>query len=57
MPRPALATVACLHPACQRFRPPGEGHLVIRKVYRHARLRLGRCRLCGAGCRDTEKVP
>jgi hypothetical protein len=33
MPRPALATLACVNPECQRFRLPGQDHLPVRKVY------------------------
>jgi transposase-like protein len=47
MTRPDLDTLACVHPACQRFRRPGEAHLTVRKVYGHDRLRLLRCRTGG----------
>jgi transposase-like protein len=47
MERPALSTLACVNPACQRFRLVGQGNLVIRKVYRYDRMRLLRCRTCG----------
>jgi transposase-like protein len=47
MKRPALDTLACVNPACQRFRRTDEGHLTVRKVYGHAHLRLRRCRTCG----------
>jgi hypothetical protein len=56
MQRPDLTTLACVHPACQRFRLTGQDNLTVRKVYGQDRLRLLRCRTCGAECsarRDT----
>lgn len=50
MTRPDLDTLACVHPACQRFRRPGGANLTVRKVYGHDRLRLVRCRTCGEEC-------
>ena len=50
MKRPALDTVACVKAACQLFRRPAAGHLVSRKVYGHAQLRLLRCRTGGEEC-------
>jgi transposase-like protein len=47
MKRPDLATLACVHPECQRFRHAGQGHLGSRKVYGHDHIRLLRCRTCG----------
>jgi transposase-like protein len=47
MQRPDLDTLACVNPACQRFRHAGQGHLGIRKVYGHDHIRLLRCRTCG----------
>jgi hypothetical protein len=47
MKRPDLDPFACVKPACQRFRPPGEGNLVIRNGYGQAHSRLWRCRTCG----------
>jgi hypothetical protein len=48
MTRPDRDTLACVTPACQRFRHAGQGNLGIRKVYGHAHRRLLRCRPCGA---------
>src|SRR5262245_8711299 len=47
MKRPDLDTLACVNPECQRFRLPGQGHLIVRKVYGQDRMRLLRCRTCG----------
>ena len=47
MKRPDLDTLACVNPACQRFRHAGQGHLGIRNVYGHDHIRLLRCRTCG----------
>src|ERR671933_377787 len=47
MKRPDLDTRACVNRECQRFRLTGEGHLTVRKVYGHDRIRLLRCRTCG----------
>jgi transposase-like protein len=41
-----LTTLACVNPECQQFRQPGQGNLVIRKVYGRGALRLLRCRTC-----------
>src|SRR5882672_2323845 len=46
MKRPDLDTLACVNRECQRFRLTGEGHLTVRKVYGHDRIRLLRCRAC-----------
>jgi len=51
-----LTTLACVHPACQRFRLTGQDSLTVRKVYGQDRLRRLRCCTCGAECsarRDT----
>ena len=56
MQRPDLDTLACVNPACQCFRRPGEGHLTVRKMYGHDRLRLLRCRTCGAACSERRRV-
>jgi transposase-like protein len=47
MERPDLATLACVNAECQQCRQRSGGHLVIRKVYGHDRMRLLRCRTCG----------
>ena len=47
MKRPDLDTLACVNPACQRFRHAGQGHRSIRNVYGHDHMRLLRCRTCG----------
>jgi hypothetical protein len=47
MERPDLDTVACVNTACQMFRQPGQGNLIIRQVYGHDHLRLLRCHTCG----------
>ena len=52
MQRPDLATLACVNPACQRFRLTGQGNLIVRKVYGQDRLRLLRCRTCGEACSE-----
>jgi hypothetical protein len=39
MKRPDLAPLACVNPACQRFRLTGQDH-----------IRLLRCRTCGEEC-------
>jgi hypothetical protein len=46
MERPALDTLACVNAACQHFRPPGPGKLVVRKIYGHDAIRLLRCQSC-----------
>jgi hypothetical protein len=46
MPRPALATLACLPPDCPHVGRPGPGQLAIRKVYGTDHIRL----LRGYGC-------
>jgi IS1 family transposase len=46
MPRPELATLACINTDCQQFGRPGQGNLAIRKVYGKDRMRLLRCRSC-----------
>jgi hypothetical protein len=46
MPRPDLATLACINPDCQYVGRPGQGNLAIRKVYGKDRLRLLCCRSC-----------
>jgi hypothetical protein len=52
MTRPDLDTLACVQPACQRFRRPGEANRTVRKVYGHDRMRLLRCRTCGEECSE-----
>ena len=47
MNRPSLDTLACVNAECHLFRQPGQGNLVIRKVYGDDRIRLLRCRRCG----------
>jgi transposase-like protein len=47
MKRPDLDTLACVNPACQRFRLTGQGNLIVRKVYGQDDIRLLRCRTCG----------
>jgi transposase-like protein len=46
MPRPDLATLACVNADCQQFGRPGQGHLAIRKIYGNDRIRLLRCGSC-----------
>jgi transposase-like protein len=48
MKRPDLETLACVNAECQLFHRTGASNLVIRKVYGHDRIRLLRCRTCGA---------
>ena len=48
MKRPDLDTLACVNPECHLFRSPGKSHLIVRKVYGPDRIRLLRCRTCGA---------
>ena len=48
MQRPDLDTFAWVNPDCQWFRLPGQANLTLRKVYGQDRLRLLRCRTCGA---------
>jgi transposase-like protein len=48
MKRPDLDTLACVNAECQLFRRAGASNLVIRKVYGRDRIRLLRCRSCGA---------
>ena len=48
MQRPDLDTRACVNRECQQFRLRGEGNPTVRKVYGHHRIRLLRCRTCGA---------
>jgi transposase-like protein len=52
MTRPDVDTLACVNPACQRFRRSGEAHLTVRKVYGHDRMRLWHCRTCGEECSE-----
>jgi transposase-like protein len=52
MQRPDLDTLACVNAACQWFRRTGASHRVIRQVYGQDRLRLLRCRRCGAACSE-----
>lgn len=40
MQRPDLGTLACVNPACQRFRLSGQDHLTVRKVYGQDYIRL-----------------
>ena len=47
MKRPDLATLACVNPACQRFRLTGPDNLTVRTVYGQDHIRLLRCRTCG----------
>lgn len=47
-PRPDRETLACVNPACHRVRLPGQDNLTVRTVYGHDRIRLLRCRICGA---------
>lgn len=47
MQRPSLHTLACVNSACQHFRQPASGNLVVRKVYGRDAIRLLRCRTCG----------
>jgi IS1 family transposase len=46
MPRPALATLACINPDCHYVGRPGQGNLAIRKVYGKDHMRLLCCRSC-----------
>jgi hypothetical protein len=46
MPRPGLATLACVNAECQYFGRPGQGNLAIRKVYGKDDIRLLRCSQC-----------
>ena len=46
MPRPDLATLACINVDCQHFGRTGQDNLTIRKVYGKDRLRLLRCGSC-----------
>ena len=46
MPRPDLATLACVNVECQYFGRPHQGNLAIRKVYGQDRTRLLRCSQC-----------
>jgi IS1 family transposase/transposase-like protein len=46
MPRPDLATLACVNVECQYFGRPHQGNLAIRKVYGQDRIRLLRCSQC-----------
>jgi hypothetical protein len=50
--RPDFAPLACVNPACQRFRRPGAANLPVRKVSGHARSRLLRCRTGGEACSE-----
>ena len=52
MKRPDLATLACVTPACQRFRRTGQANLTVRTVYGQDHLRLLRCRPCGEECSE-----
>jgi hypothetical protein len=50
MPRPDLATLACVNAECPLCQRAGAGTLVRRKVYGHDRMRLRRCRTGGEEC-------
>ena len=52
MKRPDLDTLACVNPACQRFRLTGQDNLIVRKVYGQDHIRLLRCRTCGEECSE-----
>jgi hypothetical protein len=56
MKRPNLDTLACVNPACQRFRLTGQDNLTVRKAYGQDRLRLLRCRMCGEECSRSTTV-
>lgn len=51
-PRPALETLACVPPACQRCRLTGQDPLTVRPVYGPAPRRRRRCRTGGAACSE-----
>ena len=44
--RPPLASLACVHPACEYYGQTGQGNLAIRKVYGRDGIRYLRCRVC-----------
>ena len=46
MPRPDLTTLACVNAECQYAGRPGQGNLMIRKVYGQDGIRLLRCGSC-----------
>jgi IS1 family transposase/transposase-like protein len=46
MQRPDLATLACSNTDCQYYGRPGQGNLMIRKVYGQDGIRLLRCGSC-----------
>jgi IS1 family transposase/transposase-like protein len=46
MPRPDLATLACINPDCQYVGRSGQGNLAIRKVYGKDHIRFLCCRSC-----------
>jgi hypothetical protein len=50
--RPDLDTLACVPPACQRFRRPGGANLTVPKVSGHDRMRRLRWRTGGEACSD-----
>ena len=52
MEQPDLDTVACVNTACRVFRQPGQGNLILRKVYGHDHLRRLRCHTCGEDCSE-----
>lgn len=44
--RPPLASLACVHSACELYAQTGLDNLTIRKVYGRDRIRYLRCRAC-----------
>lgn len=46
MNRPDIDTLACVNQECHLFNQPGEGNLIIRKVYGRDGIRYLRCREC-----------
>ena len=46
MQRPDLDTLACSNTDCQYYGRPGQGNLMIRKVYGQDGIRLLRCQSC-----------
>jgi IS1 family transposase/transposase-like protein len=46
MQRPDLTTLVCVNADCQHYGRPGQGNLIVRKVYGQDGVRLLRCRRC-----------
>ena len=56
MPRPDLATLACINAECPYVGCPGQGNLAIRKVYGKDGIRRLRCCKCREECSERRNT-